>query len=316
MNLRTPPLLARLEDSQEILILGAGGGFDVFAGLPLYHHLKTLKKSVHLGSLSFSDLSMTDEHQRQLNCIEVDHESVGPADYFPEKYLAQWFFQQGGRVPIHCFSPAGSAHLLSIYQELVRKLAVDTVILVDGGTDCLMRGDEPSLGTPAEDMASIVAADQLKLPTKLLVSLGFGVDAFHGVCHAYVLEAMADLTQNGTYLGGLSLLPQMPEFQCLKSAVEFVHERMPKRKSIVMSSVIAAAEGRFGHVEGIVDDPEARLFINPLMSMYHGFELSGVAKRCLYRDYMVKTYSRWDVTRAIGNFLYVADSREWMELPF
>ncbi len=48
-----------------------------------------------------------------------------------------------------------------------------------------MRGDEPGLGTPEEDIASIAAVHQLALDAKLLVCLGFGVDTFHGVCHAH-----------------------------------------------------------------------------------------------------------------------------------
>lgn len=41
---------------------------------------------------------------------------------------------------------------------------IDCVILVDGGTDSLMRGDEVELGTPTEDMSSIAAIHQLKVP--------------------------------------------------------------------------------------------------------------------------------------------------------
>ena len=39
-------------------------------------------------------------------------------------------------------------------QKMVR-LGVDTLVLVDGGTDSLMRGDEEGLGTPHEDIASL-----------------------------------------------------------------------------------------------------------------------------------------------------------------
>ena len=42
-------------------------------------------------------------------------------------------------------------------QILIEQLQLDTIILVDGGTDSLMRGDEAKLGTPEEDMASIAA---------------------------------------------------------------------------------------------------------------------------------------------------------------
>ena len=74
-----------------------------------------------------------------------------------------------------------------------------------------MRGDEAGLGTPEEDIASIAAVDEVDVPGKYLVCLGFGVDAFHGVCHAHALEAVAELTQQGAFLGALSLTREMPD---------------------------------------------------------------------------------------------------------
>ncbi len=51
---------------------------------------------------------------------------------------------------------------------------IDCVILVDGGTDSLMRGDEKQLGTPTEDMTSIAAVsmlDSVKICSFLYTSL-------------------------------------------------------------------------------------------------------------------------------------------------
>ena len=50
------PLFTELEGAQNILIVGAGGGFDVFCGLPLYFWLRNAGKTVHLANLSFSEL--------------------------------------------------------------------------------------------------------------------------------------------------------------------------------------------------------------------------------------------------------------------
>jgi hypothetical protein len=57
------------------------------------------------------------------------------------------------------------------------------VVLVDGGTDILLRGDENALGMPVEDITSLAAVAALSLPIKLVTSLGFGIDTNDGVNH-------------------------------------------------------------------------------------------------------------------------------------
>jgi hypothetical protein len=42
--------------------------------------------------------------------------------------------------------------LLANYQVLKDLLNLDTIILVDGGVDVVLRGDEKRIGTPVEDM--------------------------------------------------------------------------------------------------------------------------------------------------------------------
>ncbi|HLA43290.1 MAG TPA: hypothetical protein VJZ27_07640, partial [Aggregatilineales bacterium] len=52
------PILDALSERKHILISGAGGGFDVFAGLPLYHALRERGKNVFLSNYSFSPLDL------------------------------------------------------------------------------------------------------------------------------------------------------------------------------------------------------------------------------------------------------------------
>lgn len=317
MTLGSLPFLEKLAPCRRVLLAGAGGGFDILTGVPLHRYLKGQGKEVFLASLSFSELKKArgrwiDSSQR---ILEVRPDAGGEDHYFPERYLSAWFAEQGQDVPIYCFRTAGATLLQQIYQDLVRELQVDALVLVDGGTDSLMRGDEPGLGSPAEDMSSIAAVHKLDLPVRLLLNLGFGVDTHHGVCHAHVLEAVAELTATGDFLGAFSLLPGMPEFQAFAAAVGYVCERMPGHESIVTTSIVAAGEGRFGDHHPTARTHGTPQFINPLMSMYWGFELDGVARRCLYLDYLLDTYDRWDVHRAISNFLYTVTPREWQTIP-
>lgn len=187
-----------IEKAQNILLAGAGGGFDIFSGLPLYFGLEAAGKQVHLANLSFSFLppqQVTREPRLSPSVIRVTADTPVLTDYFPERFLAEWFRQQGQEVSIYCFERTGVKPLLASYQALVKHLGVDTVILVDGGTDSLMRGDEAGLGTPQEDISSILSVNELEVERKMLACLGFGVDYFHGVCHAHFLEAVAELTR-------------------------------------------------------------------------------------------------------------------------
>lgn len=50
------PLFARLDSAERILVAGAGGGFDIYAGLPVALSLLHQGKDVRLANLSFSAL--------------------------------------------------------------------------------------------------------------------------------------------------------------------------------------------------------------------------------------------------------------------
>ena len=193
------PFFTELEKAQNILIAGAGGGFDIFSGLPLYFGLKSAGKAVHLANLSFSHLEAASGRRLAPAVLEVTADSWGVFGYFPEWYLCRWFRQNGEEVPIYAFERTGFKPIAEAYRAVVSHLGIDAVILVDGGTDSLMRGDEAGLGTPEEDIVSIAAVDALSVPQKYLVCLGFGVDSFHGVCHAHAFEAIAELTQQGGF---------------------------------------------------------------------------------------------------------------------
>jgi hypothetical protein len=299
------PFYDEIEKAQNILIAGAGGGFDIFSGLPLYFGLKAQGKQVHLANLSFSFLpppQVTKEDRLSPSLLKVTADTPLLVDYFPEQFLSQWFRAQGTEVPIYCFERTGVKPLHASYKAFVDDLKIDTIILVDGGTDSLMRGDESGLGTPQEDSASILAVDELDVERKMLVCLGFGVDAFHGVCHAHFLEAVAELTRIHGYLGMFSLLKEMEEVQLYKTATEYVFKSMPNDISIVSSSIIAAIDGNYGDYHSTPRTGNNKLWINPFMPVYWCFQLAPVAERILYREAMKRTETFSDVRGVIKEF--------------
>jgi hypothetical protein len=299
----TTPLHDTLDRARTVLIAGAGGGFDVFSGLPLYFALRAAGKAVHLANLTFSNIPLSAGRRPVRELVEITAESDGSTVYFPEKHLSGWFADRDERVPVWAIERFGPAAVARAYRALVDELRPDTIVLVDGGTDSLMRGDESGLGTPVEDVSSIAAVDALPdVERRLLVCLGFGIDAFHGVSHVDVLEAVADLSRAGGYLGAISLANESDECRLFRQATEYVLRRTPSRRSIVCTSILSALEGRFGDHHDSDRTEGSELFVNPLMSIYWCFVLDAVARRNLYLNEVRQIEGFYDTERAITQF--------------
>ncbi|MCP2168549.1 DUF1152 domain-containing protein [Goodfellowiella coeruleoviolacea] len=278
-RLAEPPLFTRLRPAENILIAGAGGGFDIYSGLPIALALHGMGKRVHLANLAFSDLSrLASGDWVGPGVAEVHPDSVGNDEYFPERTLARWLPATGLAPRVYAFPKAGVRRLRAAYQVLVSQLDLDAVVLVDGGTDILLRGDESGLGTPEEDMTSLAAVAGLDDGVDRLVAcLGFGIDAYHGVCHAHVLENIAALERAGAYLGAFSVPADSQEGAAYLAAVAHAAEQTTTRPSIVNGQIAAAIRGEFGDVHASSRTRGSELFVNPLMGLYFTFDLLGLA---------------------------------------
>ncbi|MFN8609663.1 MAG: DUF1152 domain-containing protein [Vulcanimicrobiota bacterium] len=292
------PFFSRLANSKVVLLAGAGGGYDIYCGLPLYHWLVAQGKTVHLANLAFTNLSRCSGDFPVDSLLRVDLHTSGPASYFPELHLCAFL----GGTPIYAIGNAGAAAVARAYEWLVDELHPDTLLLIDGGTDILMRGDEQDLGTPEEDCSSLLAAWDALVPEKLVACLGFGIDSFHGVCHAHFLENVAALIQDGGFLGSWALTRDTAEYEFFREACRYCFKLMPDSPSIVNGSVLTATEGGFGDLHSTSRTRGSELFINPLMSLYWGFDLDKLAERNLYLPRLRDKLSRNETSLAIDKF--------------
>jgi hypothetical protein len=308
------PIAEALEPCRRVLIAGAGGGFDVFAGLPLFFSLASAGKAVFLANLSFTYLGGSAAEHLSGALWRVDHSESSDLTYFPERSLSRWLRENGYTSDVYAFDRVGVRPLRSAYAQLVRELELDAVILVDGGTDILMRGDEAGLGTPTEDMTSLAAVRGLGIPG-YVACIGFGVDAYHGVCHAHFLENVAALDRAGGYLGAQSILLAQPAAARFREAVEYAHSRMPDSQSIVNGSIVSALEGQFGDFQRTERTRSSRLFINPLMTLYWYFKLEAVAGRSLYLRALEDTDTAVEVAIRIAEFRDSVAIRERIAIP-
>lgn len=302
-GLAVPPLFAALSEARSVLIAGAGGGFDVYAGLPLALALWRDGVRVHLANLSFSQLELTDrESWVAENVVAVTPEAVSTDWYFPERTLARWLAEHDLPAIVYAFPPLGVQPLRDAYRHLVDSLDLDAIVLVDGGTDILLRGDESNLGTPVEDITSLGAVAGLDVPVKLVTTLGFGIDAYDGVNHVQVLENIAALDRDGGYLGALSIPGAGREAVLYRDAVAHAQAATPERPSIVNGQIAAATSGTFGDAHFTRRTSGNALFINPLMAIYFTVDLDKLAARCLYLDRIENTVGRRQVVTRIEKF--------------
>ena len=283
------PFLEGLHAARSVLIAGCGGGFDVYSGVPIGVYLMRRECSVVFANYSFSQPAFGGCERIAPNAWRVEA-SARETPYFPEKWLAEWLAQRSLPAPVYALTRTGAQPLLAAYKALLDRHPTDLVILVDGGTDSLIFGDEPGLGTVAEDAVSLVAAcGAAGAGRTLLAVIGFGIDHFHGVSHYAFLENVARLSRSGGYLGGIPLVQGMPEADAFLELVDHANQRQPHDRSIVCNSIASALRGEFGDYHATDHTGGTELFINPLMTQYWAFEADRVLEHMGFAGALAQT---------------------------
>jgi hypothetical protein len=297
------PILDQLSTCKNLLIAGMGGGYDIFCGLPIYFELKKHGINAHLANFSFSDIESVDlgiRLSKTLVGITPRMEKVFP--YFPEFHLVNWFKEKRNEeITIWCFHKTGAAPLTENYKILAEHLSLDGILLVDGGVDSLVRGDEAELGTAIEDLTSLYAVNQLSdIQNRWLACIGFGAE--QNLTHAHILENIAALTEAGGFLGACSLTPQMDPYQAYDEAVTYVQSSEFQDPSVINSCIVSAVRGHYGDYHLTEKTKRSHLWISPLMSIYWFFDFDSVVKQnkllpeiegtMLFRDALYKVIAK------------------------
>src|SRR5262249_38053421 len=136
--------------------------------------------------------------------------------------------------------------LRQLYEQLIDAHAIDAIVIVDGGSDSLMAGDEEGLGDPIEDAVSVTAVAALDPRIiKILVSIGLGTDRYNHVSDAASLRAIAELTQMGVFLGAVSLDPSNLGYRFYRDCLEHIYRNQGFR-SVLSGTIASAVEGWYG----------------------------------------------------------------------
>ncbi len=171
--------------------------------------------------------------------------------------------------------------MLENYRLLVEHLSVDGILLIDGGVDSLLRGDEEQTGTLIEDATSLFVVSELNhISIRLISCIGFGAE--RDMSYAQVFENIATLTKADGFLGVCSLVPQMEAYQLYEEAVLYVQSQPIQDPSVINSSIISAVQGHYGNYHLTEKTKGSRLWISPLMPLYWFFDLPIVAQHNLF----------------------------------
>jgi hypothetical protein len=297
-----PTFVARLADPaiRTVLLCGCGGGFDFVHSLVLYPELRRLGKTVIIGSYSFGNPA------RILGAVPVFDEDgalavrataacLADAYYGPEVHVCSYLDEvHAGSAPHFVYAYYARAFtvptLTRLYRQLIAAHSVDAIVLVDGGSDSLMVGDEEGLGDPIEDAVSVAAVASLSgLRARVLIVVGLGTDRFNHVSDAASLRAVAELTRAGGFLGAVSLEPSAPGSVFYRGCLEHIYQRQGFR-SVLAGTIDSAIQGWFGRdaVPPILEQrvQSGQLFFWPLMAVLWGFDVEAVARRSMIGNWI------------------------------
>jgi len=307
------PLHDHLAGAQRVLLAGCGGGYDVFAAVPLLVELLDAGKEVVLANHSFCYLNALEgaqQHPSLPNLYAVPATAATERCYCPEAWLVRWVEETLDRsVPMWAFDKTGVAPLRSAYRFIVESFDIDAVLLFDGGVDALLRGDESALGTPAEDLASVAAVSAIDVPLKAIGCLALGAELRDGICHEQVFGRIAELTRCGGFLGAAALLAETRAGRCYREAVEytFAHQA-EQRQSHINRVVLSAMRGDYGS-----DGPH--IWISPLLNMLWYFDLDAVAGSHLFLADLEGTVDIWELSARIEGIRKGLEIRERSSVP-
>lgn len=317
-------MLETLEGKNTILIAGIGGGSSILAGIPLYYSLVKSGKKVHLANLTHTDLKTINEFTEPIVLAPGVYGATSnikvPSTNYVEGYLSQFFKAYTNQDIIVWMLERNAVPILKkAYERLIEHLKIDAIVLVDGGVDSIMRGDEDGSGTMFEDSLSLAAVKDLQLP-KILACVGFGTEIEEGLSHYRALENIATISKQGGFYGTCSLVSFMRSFIIYEKACSYVWMQPGHKKSHISSRIIPAAEGEFGEYNMFDGDPDSvvpeKLCVSPLMSMYWFFNAEAAIYNNQIITYIEGVDTFYDAIQAAVPRIKNIKTRERKEFPY
>ena len=217
----------KLEAANNILIVGAGGGQDVLVGLPLYYTFLKQGKKPHLANLTHTDFSTIKDHAEPIildSCLLGATSMIKePSTNYVESYLSNFFkVSSNSDVTVWMFNRTHVLELKKAFSRLIEHLKIDAIVLVDGGIDSIMKGDEGN--------------DKLTnnfLNTTLILSVLQSIESFHDKClsmacsdisNVDINEQISLLSSQGGFYGGCFMVGYMNSYKLMSASKLYINK--------------------------------------------------------------------------------------------
>ena len=294
MNIPKTPL----DDAQNILLIGLGGGFDIFTGLPFVFHWPD------------KNFILTNHSPSQEFLIKPTE-----SEDYPEGMISN-FDNVSAKYTIGRHGPK---LVKEAFNQVLEDHQIDCILGVDGGVDSLATGDEADYGTVLEDFVTLAALRDIDLP-KVHCCAGFGCETEENMNFYRILENMADLAFANKFYGSFSLTQDMKEFQwyvreCQQTWAE------GRRKSHIQTKIISAAIGAFGSqnfykdVDPRIENSTGNCFISLLSNIYWMFDLDAVIANNLAIETMRTGSTFTDAKVLLRHFMMTQTLRSHEAIP-
>ncbi|MBU1218393.1 DUF1152 domain-containing protein [Myxococcota bacterium] len=312
-------LVQKFIECKSVLIAGAGGGYDITGAMSLAPAFESAGIEVHYASLSFTPLDKIAAKKpvEDLPLYFVDSDNASESVYCPEAWLCRYIDNNYAlkemsvkKACVWCFEKCGVGTLRKSYEYIIEQTGVDGLVLLDGGIDLILKGNEASLGTPEEDLTSLTALRKLPFKVKAIACIGFGTELKEGISHSQVLERISEITADGGLWGVESLFNSPLIMKSYKACIEFIFSHQPDlRQSRIHAGILQSVSGKFG-------GETKYSFITPLMHLLWFFDLEVVAKSHVFIDFLENTSSAGDVTMHIHGLRKTSGRKEIKPLPW
>ena len=266
----------RLDQSKNILLVGASGGFDVLSCLPLYYKLKSEEKEitmVNFTRVNVSELNEATEPQVLLKdrLFMVGSNIKAGLQHYPAGMTSLWFEQTyDEQVPFYLIAKQSIPQMTECYHKIIEKTKADTIIFCGFGMRSIMIGDEQGCGDMLFSTMNMSAIKNIENVQKLLMTIGLETTVRHKVSYNSVLDNIALHTQWGSYLGLSCLRANDTSFQYMKHCYDFIASKEYHERDVLAELILLGITGRVGQLDS--GDK-----VTPLMTHVHCFDLQSVA---------------------------------------